>query len=75
MAQRLCKCGHRKYKHQYYPIDTPHCKAIPWKWYGEYDEDIIIGCLCRKYDPMSNLQYLEMCYEEIVDKNQISRKV
>ena len=75
MAQRLCKCGHRKYKHQDYPTDSPHCKALPWRWYGDDDSPIILGCLCHTYEPISNLEYLEICYTKSVDKNKRTRKV
>lgn len=75
MALRFCKCGHRKYKHNRYPIDSPECKALPWKWYGDDDSPIIPGCPCQDYTPIDNLEYLEMKYVEAVDKNQWSRKV
>lgn len=65
MARRLCRCGHRFYKHQHYPIDTPHCKALPWQWFGIDDDPIVPGCKCSNYVPMTNLEYLE----SLVDNN------
>jgi hypothetical protein len=62
---RLCKCGHRKYKHNPYPLDWPYCKGanepkFSWK-----------ACLCCWYVPMSNLEYLE----SLVNNNILDNKV
>jgi hypothetical protein len=59
MSKRLCKCGHRKYKHNPYPLDWPYCKGANVPKYH------LRGCLCGRYDPPDNLEYLE----NLVDKD------
>lgn len=63
MAKRLCKCGHRFYKHQDYPLDWPFCKGSNVPKYSP------LSCDCFMYDPIDNLEYLEECYLKRVNKN------
>lgn len=66
---RLCKCGHRKYRHNVYPLDLPFCKGNDTEKYS------LFGCLCCKYDPQDNLEWLEAQYNKLVSKNKKDDKV
>jgi hypothetical protein len=62
--KRLCTCGHRKYKHNQYPLDRPFCKgAGEDRIYNK--EKWVKWCMCIKYEPIGNLEWLELQ----VDKN------
>ena len=69
MAKRLCKCGHRKYKHKEYPIDMPYCKGNNAPTVSD------LGCRCFEYEPQTNLQYLEWKYKGLVGNNKIKGKL
>jgi len=57
---RLCVCGHRKYKHNHYPLDTVFCKGVNGgKIVGLTEEECFELCLCYKYVPLGNLEWLE----------------
>lgn len=59
----LCKCGHRYYKHNVYPLDFTFCKGANVPKYS------IDSCMCSEYKAMPNLEYLEGKYIESVGKN------
>jgi hypothetical protein len=59
----ICRCGHRYYKHNDYPLDWPFCKG---KDVPKYSAD---NCRCSEYKPLPNLEYLERKYIESVGKN------
>jgi hypothetical protein len=64
--ERICTCGHRKYKHSLYPLDRTFCKGVNAGSIINLNEDEAFKlCLCIKYEPIGNLEWLE----QQVDKN------